>query len=90
MSVTLNSSTDTDCVVTIDVTVVASAPMVTTLTFDITGHPSVSVDFVFTDSNLSQNEVVAEDVDGTVSGTATVSGMPGSTGWMACTPPSGP
>jgi chitodextrinase len=87
-SVTL-SATNTDCLVTIEVTVEASALMDAVLNYIITCKPDGSVPLTFIAGNLSQTVTLATDGDGTVGGTATASAGGGSDSkvWLACTTP---
>ena len=87
MSVTLHAIPG--CLVTVEVTVTASAPMAdVVLDFNVPGHMGGSELFTFTASDLSQTRVLATDGDGTVNGIATASAGDESdtTSWQACTP----
>jgi len=81
-------ATNTDCVITVDVTIVVSAPMDVTLTYTVAGQ-SDSRMLTFTAGDLSQIVSVATGVDGTVDGSASADAgaESDSEDWVACTPP---
>lgn len=76
-----------DCVVNLELTVVASAPMSADVTYAVSGLSGGSEHLTFDTGNLSWTKTFV--ADGTVDGigTASAGGKDGLTGWSACTPP---
>jgi chitodextrinase len=89
-SVTLITSI-TDCVVSIQASVVVSAPMDVTLTYTITGGGSDSIPLQFAEGE-SERTVTLPDGDGLVTGSAhvTAGGESDTYDWNACEPPPPP
>ena len=91
MDVGLAPLIDAGCVVGLQVTVQASAPMSTTLTYDFTGSPgSGSLDLVFDNggNGLMQTFTLPGTPDGHTAGTASVfvGGQDDHTAWADCDP----